>query len=91
MTTECQFIALENQKLRAYISLILTEKEFAQRVDEIKQNFTAPDSERLILPILNRISKIQSERLMLEQELNLKSYDDVSVMQSKEQNSSFIS
>lgn len=90
MTTESQFIALENQKLRTYISLILAEKEFTQRVDEIKQNFTPVDSERLVLPILNLISKIQSERLMLEQELNLKSYDDTSVTQSKEQNSSFI-
>jgi hypothetical protein len=62
----------ENQKLRNYISLISAEIELSQRLYEIKQNFSnSPDSKRLIMPILDRISKIKSEKEILENELNL--------------------
>lgn len=69
---EIEFLKSENQKLRNYISLIYAEIELTQRVIEIKENFVnSPDSKRLITPILNRISKIKSEKLSLEQELHL--------------------
>jgi len=69
---DLEFLKIENQKLRNYISLILSEIEFTQRVDEIKLNFTKlSDSEHIIMPILDRISKIQSEKKLLEQELHL--------------------
>ena len=62
----------ENQKLRQYISLINAELELSQRVYEIKQNFAnSSDSERIIKPILDRIAKIPSEKLPLQNELNL--------------------
>ena len=62
----------ENQKLRNYISLISAEIELSQRLSEIKQSFAnSPDSERLTVPILDRISKIQSEKKSLGFELNL--------------------
>ncbi|MFB5632017.1 MAG: hypothetical protein ACE5Q9_01665 [Nitrosopumilus sp.] len=70
--TEIDSIKYENQKLRQYISLITAELELSQRVNEIKQNFVnSPDSERIIKPILDRIGKIQSEKLSLQNELNL--------------------
>ena len=70
--TEIDSIKSENQKLRQYISLINAELELSQRVYEIKQNFAnSPDSERIIKPILDRIAKIQSEKLPLQNELNL--------------------
>ena len=70
--TEIDSIKSENQKLRQYISLINAELELSQRVFEIKQNFAnSPDSERIIKPILDRITKIQSEKLPLQNELNL--------------------
>ena len=70
--TEIDSIKYENQKLRQYISLINAELELTQRVFEIKQNFAnSPDSERIIKPILDRIGKIQSEKLSLQNELNL--------------------
>lgn len=70
--TEIDSIKSENQKLRQYISLINAELELSQRVYEIKQNFAnSPDSERIIQPILDRIAKIQSEKLPLQNELNL--------------------
>ena len=91
MTSETQFIKLENLKLRNYISLILAEKQLTKRIFEIEKNFTnSADSERLVSPMLMRISRIKSEMLTLEQELELDNYDDTSVTQSKEQNSSFI-
>ena len=69
---EMEFLKSENQKLRNYISLIYAEIELTQRVIEIKENFVnSPDSKRLITPILNRISKIKSEKISLEQELHL--------------------
>ena len=70
--TELDFIKSENQKLRQYISLINAELELSQRVFEIKQNFAnSPDSERIIQPILDRILKIQTEKIPLQNELNL--------------------
>ena len=67
--SEIDFLKSENQKLRSYISLILAEPELVERVSEIKQNFA--DSERITVPILDRISKIKSEKLLLEEKLNL--------------------
>jgi len=62
----------ENQKLRNYISLVYAEIELSQRLFEIKENFSnSSDSERITVPILNRISKIKSEKQSLENELNL--------------------
>ena len=91
MTSEAQFIKLENLKLRNYISLILAEKQLTKRIVEIRKNFTnSTDSERLVLPILKQISRIKTEMCILEQDLDLSNYDDASVTQSKEQNSSRI-
>ncbi|RMW38611.1 MAG: hypothetical protein EA446_04835 [Nitrosopumilus sp.] len=70
--SEIDSIKSENQKLRQYISLINAELELSQRVYEIKENFAnSPDSKRIIKPILDRITKIQSEKLPLQNELNL--------------------
>ena len=70
--SETEFLKLENQKLRNYITLIFAEIEFTKRVSEIKQNFSnSSDSEHIIMPILQRISKIKHEMQLLEEELNL--------------------
>ena len=70
--SEIKSLKLEIQKLRNYISLEEYEIEFTNRVDEIKQNFqNSPDLERLIVPILDRIEKIKSEKLSIASELNL--------------------
>ena len=70
--SEIESLKSENQKLRNYISLVLAEIELVKRVGEIKQSFTNSfDSKRLTMPILDRISKIQPEKLTLEKELNL--------------------
>jgi len=70
--SEIESLKSENQKLRNYVSLVLSEIELTQRVSEIKQNFVnSTDSKHIITPILDRISKIQSEKLFLEQELHL--------------------
>ncbi len=70
--SEIESLKAENQQLRNYISLVLSEIELTQRVSEIKQNFVnSPDSKRIIMPILDRISKIKSEKLLLEHELHL--------------------
>ena len=70
--SEMEALKLENKKLRNYISLILAELELTHRIHEIKENFAnSDDSERIILPILERVSKIKSEKLSLDQELNL--------------------
>jgi hypothetical protein len=72
MISEIEFLKSENQKLRIYISLVSAETELKQRITEIKQNFVnAPESERIIQPILDRITKIISEKRFLEKELNL--------------------
>ena len=55
-----------------YKSLVVAELELIQRVFEIRQNFlNFSDSERLVEPILQRISKIKSEKLFLEKKFNL--------------------
>jgi hypothetical protein len=70
--SELDFIKSENQKLRNYISLISAEIELSQRLYEIKQNFAdSPDLKRLSVPILDRITRIKSEKVILENELNL--------------------
>ena len=70
--SEIESLKSENQKLRNYISLVFAELELTQRIGEIKQNFVnSSDSERIITPILDRISKIKSEKLLLEHELHL--------------------
>ncbi|MBA4718132.1 MAG: hypothetical protein HRO68_03135 [Nitrosopumilus sp.] len=52
-----------------------------KRDGEIKQNFKSPsDSEHIIMPILDRISKIKSERFTLEQELASKLISIVMLM-----------
>ena len=76
--SEINSLKLENQKLRNYISLIFSEIEFSKRIAEIKQNFQdSPDSQRIIVPILDRLSKIKSEKLDLEKELNLNQNDNL--------------
>ncbi|MGY5150798.1 MAG: hypothetical protein ACW9XA_00815 [Candidatus Nitrosopumilus sp. bin_6a] len=70
--SEINSVKSENLKLRNYISLLSAETELSQRLFEIKQNFTnSPDLERLIVPILDRISKIKSEKEVLATELKL--------------------
>ena len=70
--SEIELLTSENQKLRNYISLVFAEIELIQRVSEIKENFTnSSDSEPITAPILNRITKIKSEKLLLEEKLNL--------------------
>ena len=70
--SEIDSLKSENLKLRNYISLVLAETQLTQRIFEIKQNFTtSPESERIIMPISNRVSKIRSEKQTLENESNL--------------------
>ncbi|AFS82357.1 hypothetical protein [Candidatus Nitrosopumilus sediminis] len=70
--SEIDSVKSENLKLRNYISLVSAEIELSQRLFEIKQNFAnSADSQRLIVPILDRISKIKSEKAILEIELKL--------------------
>ena len=72
MISEIDLLKSENQKLRNYIALVSAEIEFKQRITEIQQNFVnSSESERIIKPILDRIAKISSEKLSLEEELNL--------------------
>jgi hypothetical protein len=55
-----------------YISLVYVEIELSQRLYEIKQNFTnSSNSERITVPILDRLLKIKSEKDVLENELKL--------------------
>ena len=62
----------KNLEFDNYTSLISAELELIQRVFEIRQNFlNFSDSERLVEPILQRISKIKSEKLFLEKKFNL--------------------
>ena len=70
--SELETLRSENIKLRNYISLIQAEIELKQRVREIKNNFpNSDDSNHIVSPIINRISKIESEKSILQQELNL--------------------
>ena len=62
----------ENKKLRTLVTLLLAETELEQRVREIQKNLTnSDDSQRIIVPIMNRISKIKSEKSTLQSELQL--------------------
>ena len=55
-----------------YKSLVSAEIELIQRVFEIRENFSnSSDSESLVEPILERIFKIKSEKLIFEQKFNL--------------------
>jgi hypothetical protein len=70
--SEMDLLKSENLKLRNYISLISAEIQLMQRIFEIKQNFTNPvESERITVPILDRLSKMKSEKQVLKNELNL--------------------
>ncbi len=71
-SSELEFVKSENLKLRNYISLVYAEIELSQRLYEIKQNFAnSPDFKRIMVPISDRISKIKSEKQVLEIELKL--------------------
>ena len=62
----------ESFEFTHYYSLITAEIELIERVFEIRQNFTnSSDSDLLVEPILERISKIKSEKLIFEQKFNL--------------------
>ncbi|HIH99045.1 MAG: hypothetical protein ABR53_04320 [Nitrosopumilus sp. BACL13 MAG-121220-bin23] len=62
----------KNFEFNNYKSLVSAEIELIQRVFEIRHFFSnSPDSERIVQPILQRISKIQSEKLILEKKFNL--------------------
>ena len=62
----------ENFEFANYQSLITAEIELIERVFEIRQNFkNSSDSEQLVEPILQRISRIKSEKLIFEQKFNL--------------------
>jgi hypothetical protein len=71
--SDIDLLKKENDDLRKFISLVLAEIELIERVGEIRQNFVnSPDSERIILPIMERISKIKEERHILQLHLGLK-------------------
>ena len=71
-TFEDESSTSENFEFNNYKSLVSAETELIQRVFEIRQNFlNSPDSERIVEPILQRISKIRSEKLILEKKFNL--------------------
>jgi hypothetical protein len=62
----------KNFEFNNYKSLVSAEIELIQRVFEIRHFFSnSTDSERIVQPILQRISKIQSEKLILEKKFNL--------------------
>jgi hypothetical protein len=62
----------ENFEFNNYKSLVSAEIELIQRVFEIRQNFSnSSDSEHIVEPILQRISNIRSEKLILEKKFNL--------------------
>ena len=62
----------ETSEFSNYKSLVSAEIELIQRVFEIRENFSnSSDSESLVEPILERIFKIKSEKLIFEQKFNL--------------------
>jgi len=62
----------EKFQFNNYKSLVSAEIELIQRVFEIRQNFlNSTNSECIVKPILERISKIRSEKLILEKKFNL--------------------
>ena len=60
-SSENNFTEYDTFDFNNYKSLVSAEIELIQRVFEIRQNFS--DSERLVEPILQRISKIKSEKI----------------------------
>ena len=71
-SSENNFTESDSFEFNNYKSLISTEIELIQRVFEIRQNFSnSSDSERIVEPILQRISKIKSEKLIFEQKFSL--------------------
>ena len=71
-SSEDDRFASENFEFSTYESLASAEIELIERVFEIRQNFlNSPDSERIVEPILQRISKIRSEKLILEKKFDL--------------------
>jgi len=70
-SSEDNYSQSKNPDFTNYKSLIAAEIELIQRVFEIRQNFSnSSDSERLVEPILQRISKIKSEKSILEKKFN---------------------
>jgi|TARA_B110000196_G_scaffold155400_1_gene133820 hypothetical protein len=70
-SSEDNYSQSKNLDFTNYKSLIAAEIELIQRVFEIRQNFSnSSDSERLVEPILQRISKIKSEKSILEKKFN---------------------
>ena len=70
-SSENNYSQSKNLDFTNYKSLIAAEIELIQRVFEIRQNFSnSSDSERLVEPILQRISKIKSEKSILEKKFN---------------------
>ena len=68
---EIETLRQENKKLKKYISLLLAEIEFSQRIQEIRKNYhNESASERLVEPILRRLSRIRNERMDIESELD---------------------
>ena len=66
--SELEPLRSENVKLRIYVSLIQAEIELKERVREIKNNFpNSDDSDDLVSPIVDRISRIESEKTILQQ------------------------
>ena len=62
--SEIESMKSENQKLRNYISLVISEIELKERVNEIKQNFESlSDSEQITAPILDRFIKLHVKNL----------------------------
>tara|TARA_B110000438_G_scaffold60174_1_gene60376 strand:+ start:59 stop:286 length:228 start_codon:yes stop_codon:yes gene_type:complete len=71
-SSENNFTDHVNSDFDNYKSLVSAEIELIQRVFEIRQNFSnCSNSERLVEPILQRISKIKFEKLIFEQKFNL--------------------
>ena len=70
-SSEDNYSQSKNLDFTNYKSLIAAEIELIQRVFQIRQNFSnSSDSERLVEPILQRISKIKSEKSILEKKFN---------------------
>ena len=71
-SSENNFSEYDNFEFNHIKSLVSAEIDLIQRALEIRQNFSnSSDSERLVKPILQRITKIKSKKLILEQKFNL--------------------
>ena len=72
MVSENNLVKPYDDEFTNYKSLVFAEIELIERILEIRQHFqNSLDSERLVEPILERISKIKSEKLNLEKKLSL--------------------